>query len=143
MIVTGRTSSSEKERPRTEAAQAGGPGTPGVSGSPVRSNPSSQELQAAFNEDLYQFLVDVHDYMDGRADADMDQDGYVPNAEMRLLGALVDSDYTLGLMSRLERLRVVPGRSSCKWCGEFFAHDPDEDRRLCSRECALSEGGQL
>lgn len=33
-------------------------------------------------------LVDCEDYFDQRADADTDQDGYVPNDEMRLLVAI-------------------------------------------------------
>jgi len=36
-------------------------------------------------EELESALKDVEDYLAGIADCDMDQDGYVPNPEMRLL----------------------------------------------------------
>lgn len=35
--------------------------------------------------DLLAVLKEVEAYLDDRADADCDQDGYIPNAEMRLL----------------------------------------------------------
>lgn len=38
-----------------------------------------------YNNDLDAFLLDLRDYFDGRADADCDQDGYIPNEEMRIL----------------------------------------------------------
>ncbi|MGO4316673.1 hypothetical protein [Agrobacterium sp. MCAB5] len=38
--------------------------------------------------DLIAVLVDCEDYFDGRADADCDQDGFIPNDEMRLLTAV-------------------------------------------------------
>ncbi|MGC4393749.1 hypothetical protein [Agrobacterium sp. M50-1] len=34
---------------------------------------------------LIAVLVDCEDYFDGRADADCDQEGFIPNDEMRLL----------------------------------------------------------
>ncbi|MDH0869718.1 hypothetical protein [Agrobacterium pusense] len=37
---------------------------------------------------LIAVLVDCEDYFDGRADADCDQDGFIPNEEMRLLSAV-------------------------------------------------------
>lgn len=35
--------------------------------------------------DLIAVLQEVEDYFDNRADADCDQDGYIPNEEMKLL----------------------------------------------------------
>lgn len=37
------------------------------------------------HEQLKNLLLEVLDYLDGRADCDCDQDGFVPNEEMRLL----------------------------------------------------------
>ncbi len=33
-------------------------------------------------------LIDCEDYFDNRADADCDQDGFIPNEEMRLLSSV-------------------------------------------------------
>jgi hypothetical protein len=38
--------------------------------------------------ELFNVLAQCEDYFDNRADADMDQDGYVPNEEMRMLTAI-------------------------------------------------------
>lgn len=37
---------------------------------------------------MVEALVECEDYFDGRADADCDQDGFVPNKEMRLLSTV-------------------------------------------------------
>lgn len=37
---------------------------------------------------LLSALIECEDYFDGRADADCDQDGFIPNDEMRLLTAV-------------------------------------------------------
>ena len=37
---------------------------------------------------LKNLLIDLEDYFDNLADADMDQDGYIPNEEMRMLVAI-------------------------------------------------------
>lgn len=38
--------------------------------------------------DLSQLLEDVREYMDDRADADCDSDGFIPNAEMKIAQAV-------------------------------------------------------
>lgn len=45
------------------------------------------ELKAAYEhiKELEYLLSDLDDYFDDRADADCDQDGYIPNEEMKLL----------------------------------------------------------
>lgn len=37
---------------------------------------------------LVSLLCECEDYFDNRADADMDQDGYIPNEEMKMLTAI-------------------------------------------------------
>jgi hypothetical protein len=39
----------------------------------------------SYYDDLDVFLENLRDYFDGRADADCDQDGFIPNEEMRIL----------------------------------------------------------
>jgi hypothetical protein len=41
--------------------------------------------------DLLDALSQCEDYFDNRADADCDQDGYIPNEEMKLLGVVRDA----------------------------------------------------
>lgn len=46
-----------------------------------------EELRAAYQRiaELESTLGECREYFDGRADADFDQDGLIPNAEMKLL----------------------------------------------------------
>jgi len=51
------------------------------------------------------FLLALRDYLDQRADADCDQDGYIPNEEMRMLGELDALLAQSPLMKRLAAAR--------------------------------------
>lgn len=46
-----------------------------------------EELKAAYEriKEIEFLLCDLDEYFDDRADADCDQDGFVPNEEMKLL----------------------------------------------------------
>jgi hypothetical protein len=46
-----------------------------------------EELKAAYEriKELEFLLSDLDEYFDGRADADCDQDGFIPNEEMKML----------------------------------------------------------
>jgi hypothetical protein len=48
------------------------------------------ELKAAYEriKELEYLLADLDEYFDGRADADCDQDGFIPNEEMKLLSQI-------------------------------------------------------
>lgn len=47
-----------------------------------------RDLRAVIlSADLSQFLLECVEYFDGRADCEIDSDGYHPNPEMRLLQA--------------------------------------------------------
>lgn len=51
---------------------------------------NDDELKAAYEriKELEYLLSDLDDYFDGRADADCDQDGFIPNEEMKLLSRI-------------------------------------------------------
>lgn len=51
---------------------------------------AQKDIAALMNEiqELKYVLADCADYFDNRADADCDQDGFIPNAEMILLMAI-------------------------------------------------------
>jgi len=54
----------------------------------------AEELKAAYEriKELESTLNEVREYFEERADADCDQDGYIPNKEMRMM---VEIDTTL------------------------------------------------
>jgi hypothetical protein len=53
----------------------------------LREGGRHEELKAAYEriKELECLLGDLDDYFDGRSDADCDQDGFIPNEEMKLL----------------------------------------------------------
>jgi hypothetical protein len=50
----------------------------------------AEELRAAYQRiaELESALGECRDYFDDRADADCDQDGFIPNEEMRMMTAI-------------------------------------------------------
>jgi len=48
------------------------------------------ELKAAYEriKELEFLLCDLDEFFDGRADADCDQDGFIPNEEMKMLSRI-------------------------------------------------------
>jgi hypothetical protein len=52
---------------------------------------NEQAKHASHSADLIDVLHECEDYFDNRADADWDQDGYIPNEEMKLLSAVRDA----------------------------------------------------
>lgn len=46
------------------------------------------QSQQALIEEMREALIEAEDYFDNLADADCDQDGYIPNKEMTLLVAV-------------------------------------------------------
>lgn len=46
------------------------------------------QAQVQRNNELLCVLGDCYDYFDSRADADCDQDGFIPNEEMKMLSSL-------------------------------------------------------
>lgn len=57
---------------------------PNAAEAPGAGFPTYEELVAE-NAKLRAMLDEVEEWLDDRADADCDQDGYIPNDEMRLL----------------------------------------------------------
>lgn len=50
-----------------------------------KSAREQDEWMSARHREMLAMLYDVAEFLDQRADADCDQDGFIPNAEMRLL----------------------------------------------------------
>lgn len=52
-----------------------------------------EELRAAYQriKELESALGEVREYFEGKADADCDQDGFIPNEEMRMLVEIDES----------------------------------------------------
>ena len=48
-------------------------------------------------DDLIDILDRLEEYLEDRQDADCDQDGFIPNEEMRLLSDLVDARRKAGV----------------------------------------------
>lgn len=49
------------------------------------------ERGASIRPDVSEVLLKCEEYFDNRADADCDQDGFIPNEEMKLLGEVRDA----------------------------------------------------
>jgi len=52
-------------------------------------------------ETLHSVLLECLDYFDHRADADCDQDGYIPNEEMRMQKNITDALFECGLSAEI------------------------------------------
>ena len=58
---------------------------------PTKGESQANARLIAASPDLLEALQECEEYFDNRADADCDQDGYVPNKEMRLLQVVRDA----------------------------------------------------